>query len=297
MNALPALQNLELNDLLLDNADARHLLDELCYSNCHKLRTLRLVNVSKEPCPLMHVGIFVALRELWLSPVTIGDEVVVLLGSSKVRDLIIYQDKHSEEAPPVNRKSWKKCAGNNPELRVHLLIQGPSVRRDHIWQPGAPVASVIYETPTSRISPWGLMTVVENYSQTLRAFGHVGAPHFQSPKKFSERFDSMLVLLCRSCRQLETLVIRERVSTCTLLLMASSATSLRRFIVRRNAVVLRNDWPANPEWTPVFRQWLKRNSRSYERTEAEIGSGIGHVGWKMLPDVRFKAVKLDVRQL
>jgi hypothetical protein len=80
MKCLPSLRHLELNDLLLDNFDARHLLDDVCFTHCHQLRTLKLVNVSRAPCQLMHVAVFVLLRELWLSPVTLGDDVVTLLG-------------------------------------------------------------------------------------------------------------------------------------------------------------------------------------------------------------------------
>ena len=49
-------------------------------------------------------------------------------------------------------------------------------------------------------------------------------------------------LQVRSSSRLHTLALRERVSTATLLVLASSAKSLKKLYVRRNAVIKRSDW-------------------------------------------------------
>ena len=45
-------------------------------------------------------------------------------------------------------------------------------------------------------------------------------------------------------------MIRERISSSTVLLLAYTAKNLRYFYVRKNAIILRSDWPKNPgiEW-------------------------------------------------
>ena len=40
-------------------------------------------------------------------------------------------------------------------------------------------------------------------------------------------------------------MIRERISSSTVLLLAYTAKNLRYFYVRKNAIILRSDWPKN----------------------------------------------------
>lgn len=93
-------------------------------------------------------------------------------------------------------------------------------------------------------------------------------------------------------------IIRERVSTATLLLIAKSARSLSTFHVRRNAVVQRCDWPRQPDWSTEYWRWLQHTSKSYERTEeaiAQLLGGSGSSGWHMLADRDFRRVIVRVR--
>jgi hypothetical protein len=60
-------------------------------------------------------------------------------------------------------------------------------------------------------------------------------------------------------------MIRERISTSTVLLLAYTGKNLRYFYVRRNAVILKCDWPRNPDWSSEFYDWLKRSSRCAEK--------------------------------
>lgn len=72
------------------------------------------------------------------------------------------------------------------------------------------------------------------------------------------------------------------------------AINLKYFYVRRNAVILRCDWPKNPEWTEEFFEWLKIASKSYESTENEVTQILGY-RWSMLSDKIFKDIKINVR--
>ncbi|KAG8250915.1 hypothetical protein J6590_092272 [Homalodisca vitripennis] len=88
------------------------------------------------------------------------------------------------------------------------------------------------------------------YKDQLCVFGHIKLPRFHQPKSFNDRMDPFLLMMCRVCPNLHTLVVRERVSTSTVLLLANEGKKLRYLYIRRNAVILRCDWPHNPEWSP-----------------------------------------------
>lgn len=51
-----------------------------------------------------------------------------------------------------------------------------------------------------------LMNVIDLYKNDLRMYGHRSLPRFYMEKSFHERIDSLLLLLCRQCSYLHTLV-------------------------------------------------------------------------------------------
>ena len=62
MRNLEKLKCIELIDLMLDTKEALHLMDDIC-SNCTQtLAKLVLINTTKFPCPLLHVGVFLNLH-------------------------------------------------------------------------------------------------------------------------------------------------------------------------------------------------------------------------------------------
>lgn len=151
------------------------------------------------------------------------------------------------------------------------------------------------------------------YKNTLAIFGHELLPHFTSQKSFNNRCDSLLLLLTRNCYNINTLVstrlkliftyykkfllqiIREKISTSTVILLARTALNLRYFYVRRNAVIIRCDWPRNPDWSEEFYKSLRNASKSYDETENEVSKILGHP-WKMLPDKLYKCISINVRE-
>lgn len=56
-------------------------------------------------------------------------------------------------------------------------------------------------------------------------------------------------------------MIREKISSSTVLLLAYTGKNLRFLYVRRNSVLLKCEWPKNPEWSWEFYKWLRKNSR------------------------------------
>ena len=90
-------------------------------------------------------------------------------------------------------------------------------------------------------------------------------------------------------------MIRERISSSTVLLLAytgseyliifqlnvhlekfiSPGKNLRYLNIRRNAIILRCDWPRSPDWSAEFYSWLRRSSRSYADLEREVSQILG----------------------
>ncbi len=108
-------------------------------------------------------------------------------------------------------------------------------------------------------------------------------------------------------------MIRDRISSATVLLLAYYGKNLHYFYVRRNAVVLKCDWPRNPEWDSTFYEWLRRSSRfatnimgklssfetncvdffrSYEALEREVSMILGF-RWYALNDKQFKLTNIN----
>lgn len=90
-------------------------------------------------------------------------------------------------------------------------------------------------------------------------------------------------------------MITERVSTATVLLLAFTGKNLRYFYVRGNAVILKCDWPRNPEWSDEFYEWLRSNSRSYSFVEKEVSQILG-CKWQFLTDKEFKRLSINMYQ-
>lgn len=162
------------------------------------------------------------------------------------------------------------------------------------------------------MSPDLLNKAIELYSDRLLTFGYLELPKFYQPLSFKERIDTSLVNLIQLCSRLNTLVsfffthmwlfiyrvqwcfvlsvqiVREKISTCTLLLISYYGHSLKCLYVRRNAVILRCDWSRQNDWSEEFYQWLRKSSMSYEIVEEEIALSLGLEKWTMFSDKDFK---------
>ncbi|XP_020799248.1 F-box only protein 39 [Drosophila serrata] len=293
---LTDLHTLKLVDFVLERFEANHLLDEVVCSCCTKMRVLNLVNVTTTHCPIMHVGLFLNLQVLTISPQNIDDDVLSLLADTKLRHLYLLQNCYTPSHLTISAcgvKAWRSLKKTNPRMRVHLRVENLT-DGEVVLQPEAPVHSITYWAPQARIRVDLLVRMVDHYRNTLAVYGHELLPRFSSPKPFHSRVDSLMLLLCRQCFNLDTLIIREKVSTSTLLLIARTAKNLRHLYVRRFAVILRCDWPRHLEWSDEFYAWLKRNSRSYEAVEREISQILGEK-WRLLSDRDFKQLTVNVK--
>lgn len=199
---------------------------------------------------------------------------------------------------PCSAKAWLQLRADNPHIKVHLRVE--SVKRcDIVLQPSAPVCSVTYRAAKSAITTDKIVAIVDMYKYTLTNFGHELLPDtthnlaLNDVNDFQNRVDHLLVLMARNCTNLTTLMIRESVSTCTLLMLAKAAVNLRVFYVRKSSVLLKCDWPKNQNWTEEFYGWLQMAATSYETTELEISQILGY-NWTMLSDEVYQNIRISL---
>ena len=100
----------------------------------------------------------------------------------------------------------------------------------------------------------------------------------------------------KTCTFLHTLAIKERISTATCLLIAyyGSRNSLKYFYLRRNCVILRNEYRRHRfeeigDDNDQIHGWLEKNCRKYDRVEEAV-SVLFQRSWKMLTDWEYNHI-------
>uniref|UniRef100_T1IND8 F-box domain-containing protein n=1 Tax=Strigamia maritima TaxID=126957 RepID=T1IND8_STRMM len=287
---LPGVKNLTLNELLLNESDANDASNEIARHCSETLMHLRLVNLTKDLCPFLNVGMFNNLRRLTISPQQLSDDMLIVLSQTSIRHLHVVQNTFTEIGVSVPGSAWRESRRLS-KFHVHLRIEG-RLTKEIIWQEFAPVKSVVYESPYSKVTADSILTVVDLYSKDLQIYGHLSLPRFYMARSFHERADSNLVLLCRECPMLHTLIIRQLVSTATVVLIAWTGKRLKSLFVRRNAMIKRADWPRSPDWSSDFFSWLKQTACSYELVQKEVSRLLG-VNWTPLSDFQFKSLQIN----
>jgi hypothetical protein len=117
------------------------------------------------------------------------------------------------------------------------------------------------------------------------------------PRSFLERADTAYIGLIKTFRYLHTLAIKERISTATCLLIAYyGRNKLQHFYLRRNCVILRNEYRKY-----IFNEigddnerihiWLEKNCRQYNQVEDAV-SILFQRSWKMLTDWEYNQIHL-----
>lgn len=287
------LKHLKLNQLLVDETDVPGLFDAManCFSEC--LNSLEMLNVTKVPLGLTDLARFRNLVTLTVSPQQLNEEVLLLLAGLNLLQLYLLQDPYTCECEPVSFEAWKLVREIAPWLRVFLQVSG-NTRAQLLIQPRAPVYGVFLRTPYSKLTSDLVMSLVEYYSKTLRYFVQETLPRVHGPRGIDARCDSSLLFLVRRCPSLHTLVIRERLSTSTLILLATEGKNLRTLVVRRHALIKRCDWPQPGVWTKEFYARLKRCSLDYDKCIDEVCT-ILRRRWRPMTDKQFMRLKIVPR--
>ncbi|ELU04989.1 hypothetical protein CAPTEDRAFT_174873 [Capitella teleta] len=283
-------RSLTINNLLLDSKDFLGLLDDFVEHSGVELRYLEVRNITKRCYPFTYAGNFVNLETLVMTPNQLSVDVLLSVAKyTKVKKLVLLQDNFItvEEIEPLSSSIWWEVKQLAPQLRVRLEVMGPEAQ-ELIIQEKAPVQSVVFKTPLSKARDDIALVLSDEYSRYLNIYCHLGLPRVHGPRSFHCRGDSSFLLLLSGCPNMEVLVINERISTATLLMLASRGQHLKELCVRKNALILKCDWPRSSDWDNEYYLWFKTTSRSYEKTEAETKRLLGNPFWKMLTDWEFK---------
>ncbi|CAB4069466.1 FBXO39 [Lepeophtheirus salmonis] len=234
LNYLPGIKKLELKDLELDTFDATHVLDEVSEVCCLQIENLKIVNISRSPLSMLAIATFINLQSLTISPHNISDDLVECFGDmKKLRNVQILTNAYTEcRSVIVDYRIWRQCRRSNPKLRVHLITEGKH-KNELTFQNKAPIKSIVYDTPYSKISAIAINLTVEMYKTDLEIYAHKRLPRFHTHRGFVNRPDSAYLYLVRQCPYLHTLMIRERISSATVLLLAYTGKNLRYFHVRK----------------------------------------------------------------
>ncbi|XP_011307489.1 uncharacterized protein [Fopius arisanus] len=299
---LKCLRYLEFIDLMLDSREALYFLDEICANCTETLRKLVLINVTKFYCPLLHVGVFINLEVLVVSPQNLDEDVLELIGHTKLEHLHILQNQYS----PVNsviklprNAAWIKIRKNNPKLQVHIEVESKkpemTLPLEFPEHSSIPCHSIIIRNPVVQLAKETIMAQAINFRSTLKTYAVQGLSKYYLSRKFSHRMDSYLVQLCRSCPHINTLMIRDKISTATILEIASVAKSLKYLYVRRNVVLKKcdKDWLMYGNWSEEHENWVKLNSHDYEDTEREVSKILGY-RWHMLSEKEFASQTINL---
>lgn len=297
---------LSISHLLLDVPDAATLLDDVVAHSRNTLKSLQLLNITRElsTACLSSVRQLSRLTRLTVSPTQLNDQVLLGVADACVslHRLVLVEDRYSEYTcrraaevgkfvRPISGDTWRVIRTSRPQLRVRLEYRGDG-DDEQLTLPdaAAPVDQVAYDTPWSTVTRPAVMAVVRRFSTTLRVYGHrgLGPRRYRSPA-FDDRADMALVTLVRRCSRLTRLVLRDRVSTATIIVLAAEGKSLGELVVRRNAVRQRSDWTKATWWTDEFYQQLRTAARSYDETE-HLVSQLLEMRWTMLPDRLFRHV-------
>ena len=283
------LRNLTLNHLLLDECEVTGLVDAIAEQCASSLRMLEILNCSKNPYPLDELSIFDNLQKLVISPQHVNDEVIVMLGTSGLSELHLVQGRYTCDFQPVSDEAWKLVKQMSPYFRVTLEIRGHTKSQLGL-QPHAPVREIIYDTPYAKLDNEIAVSIVHYYHLTLEHYVQKRLPRVHGSRSFHSRSDTSFVMLARNCPNLQSLVIQERISTATAILIAREAKSLSKLILRKNGLIKRADWPKDTHWTSDFYRDFKSDSRCYDKTADRI-SEIMNNNWQPVSDQIFKRMK------
>lgn len=284
------LKELQLSDLLLEMKDAPNLLDAAYASSDDTLQILSLRNCTNEPFPLVQIAQFSALQKLIISPISLDDETVLLFGGTQLTEIQIVQDHLTCACLPVSADAWRFLKEMIPYVRIILKATG-RFKGELLLQPSAPVYSIIYENPHSQLKPSVAMQLSDFYNEQLEMFAQTKLPRIHGSRSFSERADTNIIFLVKSCPRLHTLIIRQRLSTATVLILLREAKNLKKLYIRQNAILKKFDWPRSSEWSTDYYRWLKRTSYSWQSFIDYVSSILGYK-WRPLVDKEFRLLSL-----
>ncbi|XP_061176291.1 F-box/LRR-repeat protein 21-like [Saccostrea echinata] len=237
------------------------------------LHSLWIVNSFRSSC-LSNLMYLVNLTELAMIPHQLNFSLLKHLASLSLRDLHIVANAQTRgfynEA--ISDAQWGEIRKHGPKLRVHCFLATSNewTEKEVFLKPSMPLASLVY-----RKNVWikyleSVCTLMTYHSGTLTTFVDFSLSHqpynYPVPHCYMDRVDRHIIRLARLCPRLQTLTIKETLSSAAILLMVYLNKNLTDFLVRRDMILYVNDLPEDLESDSVIKQFIADN---YERDNFE----------------------------
>ena len=215
-----------------------------------------------------------------------------MIGGTQICQLHIIQDAYTCACNPVPAKVWQKFKETSPRKRVFLEIEGRT-KTPLIVQPHAPVKGIVFRSPYHFLEPELTACIIEHYAGDLEIFSQEGLPRFHGSRSFEYRGDESFLRLVSCCPRLHTLVIRQRVSLATMILIAEDGNMLKTFVVRKNALLKKCEWKRSSKWSIAFYNRLRCIGRDYDIAFKEMNRLFDRK-WKPCLDKDFKHLRIAI---
>lgn len=237
------------------------------------LQSLWIVNSFRSSC-LSNLMYLVNLSELALTPHQLNFSLLKHLASHSLKELHIVANAQTKgfynEA--ISDAQWGEIRKHGPKLRVHCFLA-----RAHEWtekevflKPSMPLTSLIY-----RKNVWikyleSVCTLMSYHRETLTTFvdfSLTNQPYnYPTPLAYGDRVDGHMIGLARQCPLIQTLTIKEALSSAAILLMVYYNRNLTDLLVRCDMILYVNDLPNDLETDLVAKHFVEDN---YERDNFE----------------------------
>src|SRR6185437_10311708 len=112
--------------------------------------------------------------------------------------------ENTKFAYSVTEGAWKQFRRDAPQIRVHLQCTG-HCDDEMLWQPMAPVVSIVYSNPAAKLTCQAAAFIADNYADTLRVYVQKGLQRRYRSGSFHDRADTAVIFLVRSCKSLSVL--------------------------------------------------------------------------------------------
>lgn len=257
----------------IDNSGVKNAPLPIGLKHSNHLHSLWIVN-SFSSSLLSNLMYLMNLSELALTPHQLNFSLLKHLASLSLRDLHIVANSKTRgfynEA--ISDAQWGEIRRHGPKLRVHCFLA-----KSHEWtekevflKPSMPLTSLVY-----RKNVWikyleSVCTLMTYHSKTLTTFMDFSLVHrpynYPTPLCYEDRVDRHMIRLSRLCPRLQTLSIKEALSSAAILLMVYHNKNLTDLLVRHDMILYVNDLPDELLDDLVVKHFIEDN---YERDNFE----------------------------
>nr|XP_022312693.1 F-box/LRR-repeat protein 3-like [Crassostrea virginica] len=291
------IKKLELRDI--DNTGVKNAALPFGVKHSSHLHSLWIVNSFRSSC-LSNLMYLVNLSELALIPHQLNFSLLKHLASLSLRDLHIVANPKTKEFynEAISDEQWGEIRRYGPNLRVHCFLATSRewAEKEVFLKPKMPLVSLVY-----RKNIWikyleSVCTLMSYHGDTLTSFvdfSLASQPYkYPTPLSFIDRVDRLMIQLAQQCPRMQTLSIKEAMSSAAILLMVYYNRNLSELLVRCDMILYVNDLPDELLMDINIKHFIEENYHR-DRFEKAVSSLLG-TEWHILKVADFYDI-IDAR--